>query len=117
MKRWSASIASVTLLVACGGSTPPVTSGPRAAAPVASASADPVPPPRDDGRLPSAARPTRYALDLTIDPSQKTFTGRTRIGVTLAERARAVVMHGRDLTVRSVVAHTSQGKVPGKARS
>ena len=77
----------------------------------------PIPPPRGEGRLPPEVRPTRYALDLTIDPAKPTFTGRTRIGVKLAVEARAIVLHGRDLTIRSVVAETVRGKVAGKAQS
>jgi len=115
--RCSAPIVSVTLLLGCGGSAPPVAAESRAPPPATSTAADALPPPREDGRLPPGARPTRYTLDLTVDPSKKTFTGRTRIGVKLAERARAIVLHGRDLSVRTVVAETSQGKVAGKARS
>ena len=116
--RWSAApLVSVALFFGCGGSTPPTTAEPRSAAPMAPAATEVAPPPRDDGRLPLGVRPTRYTLDLTVDPSRKTFAGRTRIGITLAEAARAVVMHGRDLAVQSVVAETSRGSISGKAQS
>jgi cytosol alanyl aminopeptidase len=58
------------------------------------------PPPREDGRLPPEARPRHYALDLHIDPTQPTFSGRAWIGVTLDRATSTVVLHGRGLTVR-----------------
>src|SRR5689334_6487560 len=63
------------------------------------AQVDAVPPPRADGRLPAGVRPTRYTMDLSIDPSKKTFGGDVRIGVNLERPLRAIVMHGRGLTV------------------
>src|SRR5437899_1728367 len=68
----------------CAGAPAPEALAPpsvRPAQAATSAPVDAVPPPRDDGRLPSSVKPTRYALDLTIDPSKATFSGRTRIGV------------------------------------
>src|SRR5690242_12376965 len=91
------------LLVACGGSAEP----PRPPLPPAAATtmrveaADPTPPPRDDGRLPPGVRPTRYRLDLTIDPSKKSFSGRAAIGVAIERPTRAIVLHGPALTIRS----------------
>src|SRR6266404_1780982 len=69
---------------------------------------EPPPPPRADGRLPSDVRPTRYALDLTIDPAQSTFAGRARIAVTIDHPTRAIVMHGRTLNIEHA-ALTSAG--------
>jgi aminopeptidase N len=106
----------VALFFGCAGSAPPATPKPGAVGPHVAAATE-VPPPRDDGRLPPGVRPTRYTLDLTIDPSQTTFTGKAQVSVKLAQSARAIVMHGRDLTVRTVVAKTSQGTAAGKARS
>jgi alanyl aminopeptidase len=59
-----------------------------------------VPPPRADGRLPREVRPSRYALDLVVDPAKTTFTGRARIGVAVEKPVRAIVMHGRGLAIR-----------------
>jgi alanyl aminopeptidase len=73
-----------------------------------------LPPPRADGRLPSDVRPTGYALDLTIDPAQPAFSGHARIAVTVAQPTRAIVMHGRGMTIdraqliaagRTLIAH------------
>ncbi len=68
--------------------------------------AGPVPPPRDDGRLPSLARPTRYALDLVVDPSQPGFEGTATFDLELPEPTAHVVLHARDLTI--VDAHLEQ---------
>jgi alanyl aminopeptidase len=67
----------------------------------AEAADDPAPPPRPDGRLPPGVRPTRYALELSIDPSRGDFSGRARIGVTIERPTRAIVMHARSMTIRS----------------
>jgi aminopeptidase N len=113
---WRPEIGLLLLASACGGSQAAgVASASHAAAPTPAV--DLALPPRDDGRLPPGVRPTRYALDLDIDPSHETLTGRARIGVILAEGARAVVLHGRDLAVKAVVAETSGGRITGTARS
>ncbi len=56
---------------------------------------DPAPKPRQDGRLPQGVVPTRYRLDLTIDPSEPTFMGRVRIDVQVTRPTRAIVLHAR----------------------
>ena len=63
------------------------------------------PPPRDDGRLPSTARPTRYALSLRIDPRQPRFSGTTRILIEVPEPTFFVVLHARDMAISRAVAH------------
>jgi len=106
------------LIVSCRSSAPPPPKeqGPPPP-PVVAAPAESAPPPREDGRLPPGARPTRYALDFTIDPSKSTFSGRTRIGVTIDAPTRSIVLHGRSLTLRSVTARTAGGTIAGKARA
>ena len=47
-----------------------------------------------DGRLPRQVHPTRYALELAVDPSKPTFTGHTRI--TIGDRR----IHARDRAAR-----------------
>ena len=91
-----------TLLSGCARPPAPALAPPPRSAPsLGAAAALPadLPPPRADGRLPSDVRPTRYALDLTIDPAQPTFSGRARIAVTVAHPTRAIVMHGRGMTI------------------
>ncbi len=67
--------------------------------------------PREDGKLPPGLKPTRYALDLQVDPSARTFGGRVRIGVAVYQPTRAIVMHGRGMTIRAATLSTSRGKV------
>lgn len=84
----------------CGATTsdltvspPAATSAPKAAAPLA------VPPPQKNGRLPRAAEPLRYTVDLTVDPAKERFAGSVRISVNLKAPASAIVMHGRELNI------------------
>ena len=74
------------------------------------------PPARDDGRLPSEVRPTRYALDLTIDPTRPTFDGRVWIAVTIDRPIHAVVLHGRGLKVREAAFGRATRRIAERAR-
>src|SRR5260370_24112068 len=80
--------------------SPPVPPSPSAPSRAAGPTPLAAPPPRADGRLPDGVRPTRYALELTIDPAQATFSGRARIAVTIDNPTRAIVMHGRGMTIQ-----------------
>lgn len=71
---------------------PPATPAPVEPAP-------PVPPPSETGRLPTTATPTRYELSLSIDPATDRFSGDVTIDVEIPQRARAIVLHGRELSV------------------
>jgi aminopeptidase N len=107
-----------TLLLSCAASQPPgsATAPPGPPTPLGvTPAAETAPPPRDDGRLPPFVRPTRYALDLTVDPSKATFTGRVRIGVTIDQPTRAIVLHGRGMTVRSATLASSRGKLDARS--
>src|SRR5437868_9027225 len=111
------SLVAATLFVGCGSAE-----APRPAVPVPRATApalakDWAPPPRDDGRLPKGVRPTRYALDLTVDPAKPEFSGHTRIAVTIEKPTRAIVLHGRDLVVKRVTLTTARGKLEETWRS
>ncbi len=83
------------LLVACPGDPPPAPPRP----PVAAESPTLVPAPRDDGRLPSLAAPTAYAIDLDVDPTKPRFKGVVRIDVDVPRHTSFVVLHGRGLEV------------------
>lgn len=52
-------------------------------------------------RLPAGVRPTRYAVDLTIDPSQAAFTGSISIDLALDSPTSFLWLHGTDLQVTS----------------
>src|SRR5205807_1035591 len=93
----SSRVVLAIFLVGCGAAQ---TSEPKPSPPVpppsvASSIGDAAPPPREDGRLPPGVKPTHYALDLIVDPSKPTFTGRARIGVVIDTPTRSIVLHGR----------------------
>jgi aminopeptidase N len=105
------------LIVGCGAAPAPEPMPPPPALPhpAATAALESAPPPRDDGRLPSGVRPTRYALNLKIDPKSPTFVGNARIGVVVDQPTRTVVMHGRNLAVQEVLYGSAKGTVAGHA--
>ena len=61
------------------------------------------------GQLPDTVEPTRYRLDLTIDPDKPRFGGTVQIDVKLKEPTRQIYLHGRELTVESVAARAAGG--------
>src|SRR4051812_10495291 len=89
MRRAPVALLAVLLLPACARHAPAPDAGRNA-----------VPPPRSDGRLPRQVHPTRYALDLSVDPAQPRFSGRVRIDVTVDEPTAAIVLNARGLTPR-----------------
>ncbi len=102
MRRPSSIVASCAaglasaLLVACPGDPPPAPPRP----PVAPADGQtPLPPPQENGRLPSLATPTAYSIDLDVDPTKPRFTGIVRIDVDIPQKTSFVVLHGRGLDV------------------
>ncbi|NOR37683.1 MAG: M1 family peptidase, partial [Woeseiaceae bacterium] len=54
------------------------------------------------GRLGDNVVPTKYAIELTIDPSQDTFSGRVSIDVQISEPTSTIWMHGKDLDISEV---------------
>src|SRR5262245_6386965 len=98
-------VVAVLLLAAC-----------RRPAPVPDAGVGGAPPPRADGRLPRGVRPTRYALDLTVDPTQPRFSGRARIAVAIDEPTSAIVLNARGLTVSAAALVTGAGRLPARTQ-
>jgi len=70
------------------------------------------PPPRADGRLPRRAHPTRYALDLVVDPTQSRFSGRARIDMRIDDPTSAVVMNARGLNVKGAALVAPDVRLP-----
>lgn len=100
------------LLCACvAAPSPPVQQRPTLPAPSPAV----VPASRDDGRLPPGVRPTRYHLELTVDPRDKSFFGRARIGVEIEAPTRAIVLHAKGLKILTAAVSTARGKQPAKA--
>ncbi len=62
------------------------------------------------GKLPTYATPTSYALALTIDPDRDAFAGKVDINVTLSEARDHIWIHGHGLRVQSAVAKLASGK-------
>ena len=63
-------------------------------------------------RLDHAVAPVHYALDLTIDPNQKTFSGRARIKIRLEAATQRLQLHGLGLTI-----HEARAEVGGELRA
>lgn len=70
----------------------------QALVPAVRAEAPPVP----AGKLTGQVQPQAYRLDLSIDPSQERFSGKTEIDATLKEAGRTIDLHWRDLAIQSV---------------
>ncbi|MFO0570278.1 MAG: M1 family aminopeptidase [Polyangiaceae bacterium] len=76
--------------------------------------AEPAPepsPPRDDGRLPATVRPTRYFLELNVDPKEKTFAGRVRIGIDVLTPTAEVVLHAKGPKILTAAVSTPRDKL------
>jgi alanyl aminopeptidase len=71
-----------------------------ALAPSALAQATPVPAPKPPGlRLGDAVRPLRYALELTVVPSEETFSGTVEIDVALRTATTLVWINSKNLSI------------------
>jgi cytosol alanyl aminopeptidase len=53
-------------------------------------------------RLPDGARPTRYSLDLTVDPRSPAFHGVATIEIELKRATRVIWLNQKSLTIRRV---------------
>jgi aminopeptidase N len=78
----------------------------------APAVASSAPIPREDGRLPPLARPERYSLSLTIDPTKPRFSGTTRILTSIPGATSFVVLHGHNLDVKRAAARVGRVSIP-----
>ncbi len=56
------------------------------------------------GKLPDAATPLSYVVNLTIVPSKPRFSGHVEIDVNVKAETKSLYLHGRDLKVSKVVA-------------
>ncbi len=54
------------------------------------------------GQLGKTVAPTQYGIELSIDPSRDTFSGKVVIDITLKEAQDAIWLHGKNLTVSEV---------------
>jgi len=90
----TAKLAAAGLLLACA-----------ACLPHASLPGRPTAPANDgDARLPDGVVPTSYRLELTVDPSQPTFSGTVSINVQLQRATQVIQLHAKDLEISTAVA-------------
>lgn len=66
-------------------------------------------------RLPTSVRPVSYDIHIQADPAKPRFTGALRLELELAAGTDAVVLHARDLEVKSVLAEQKGARSDGKA--
>jgi len=93
MTRWTV---LASLVVGCGGTATNVTheAPPPRETPIEVAEQSP-----PGLRLDADVRPTRYALELAIDPGRERFGGNAVIDVTLPRAQRVIYLHGKGLEV------------------
>jgi alanyl aminopeptidase len=106
-------MASVLLFaIGCGGAAPaPSAPSPTPATPTPVAAAPSAPAPAPPGlRLGDDVVPTRYDLDLTIDPLATTTSGAGRIGVKVNKPTQLIWLHAQNLTVATVSFASADGK-------
>jgi alanyl aminopeptidase len=112
--------ALVLALVACTGSRSPASpsTSPTPARPAAStppAAALPAEAPRPSLRLDRAVVPTRYALDLTLDPAQEEYRGEIAIDLQLARATTRLWLHGGALIIERATITTDAASTPAGA--
>lgn len=101
----------IATLVACSSAAPkpePARQPPIDPGPPIARTAEPPKPPglRLDGRV----RPTRYAVELTIVPTQEAFTGTAVLALEVAEPTTVIWLHAVDLAIQTATI-TAGGKV------
>jgi len=69
------------------------------------------PPPAPTLRLDGKARPTRYAVELVIQPESDSFAGTATIGLELADRHGGLWLHGVDLTIEHATIDAGGDKI------
>jgi alanyl aminopeptidase len=64
------------------------------------------------GRLDKKVVPTKYAIELTVDPSEAMFSGNVSIEVQISEPTSIIWLHGKDLDVSEVyVTDSESGRI------
>lgn len=95
------------LITACSDRADEVATPAAAVAPPAQVEASAQPP---AGPLPDGVTPTRYVLDLTIDPRLDRFSGKVAIDIELATARERIWLHGLDLDVSEAAALDGDGE-------
>ncbi len=99
--------------LACSGSQPTVSPRPSAEPPATLRWEAPV---ATSVHLPDTVVPTKYRLELVVDPTQDRFSGTTTIAVNVNEATDHVVLHARDLEVSSAAVTANGKRMTAEAR-
>lgn len=100
---------AVSLLLSCATSDEASKPDPSPAPATPPAAKEEAPP---TGKLPGGVVPVRYALDLTILPSERRFSGSVAIAVEVAAPTKRIWLHGQDLEVERAVVVVGDKRVP-----
>ena len=68
------------------------------------------------GKLPDAATPQAYRIDLTVVPDEARFSGHVEIDVVLKADTRSLYLHGRDLAMKGAEAVSHGARVKASYR-
>jgi aminopeptidase N len=112
-------VTAFAVAAACSSGTtsapPPVAPGPPANVVAQPPPPPPAPDPVPPGlRLSTAVKPTHYALDLWIVPSEDTFRGKTVIALDVAEPTNVLWLHGVDLTIETAAVTVGGAAIAAK---
>jgi aminopeptidase N len=66
------------------------------------------------GKLPDAAKPVAYRVDLTVEPAKERFSGHVEIDVELKAATSSLYLHGRGLKVAKAVAKVGAVTIDAK---
>ncbi|WP_394843596.1 M1 family metallopeptidase [Pendulispora brunnea] len=102
MKNRSIALAACALIATAVGACQSKTVAPASVYPTSSKAILPGAPPAL--RLPDYARPLRYDLDLTLDPSKEGFSGVIGIDLSVREATQIVWLNARNLRIREAKA-------------
>lgn len=105
-------LAALTIATAACGA-PPSAPPPRAL----EEPAPPLPPPREDGRLPELARPIATSLSLDVDPSRDTYSGEVVVDLALRAPTRHLVMRAEGLVIDAAVLQAAGRTARARAAS
>jgi alanyl aminopeptidase len=97
-------LALFVAVAACGATPAPVPAPtPPRVTPVMAPPPQLDPPAAPGLRLDGKVKPTRYAVELTVDPGRETFDGVATIALEVGEDIGGLWMHGADLTIGTAV--------------
>ncbi len=109
-------ISLVVVVVACSGSAPAPTPAPPRPPPAEVRAVPPQldPPPAPTLRLDGSVKPTRYGVELTIDPTADTFAGKAVIGLDVRLPIGGLWLHGAELAIESATLKSHGATVPAQ---